>query len=139
MRASNKFAKVSTDDITNKLIANQSVHKDDRNIVKNRVKTFFYDLSKRQSHSEKPLAVVRKAETSPLTQTHSHHLSLVNVCHDTRRRRISPIIAYLEAEAENQKCTLNQLLGLIIKQGNYIHDRDLSDLGEKLINQFGGE
>ena len=102
MRASNKFAKVSTDDITNKLIANQSVHKDDRNIVKNRVKTFFYDLSKRQSHSEKPLAVVRKAETSPLTQTHSHHLSLVNVCHDTRRRRISPIIAYLEAEAENR-------------------------------------
>ena len=58
--------------------------------------------------------------------------SLLDCSDVTRRRRISKILNFLEAQAARNRVTLNELLGLITKQANYITDRRSSKIGLEL-------
>ena len=56
-------------------------------------------------------------------------LSLVDVCDRQQYRRNASIIEFLYEQALLNKCTINELLGVVLKQVNY-HNEELSNLGD---------
>ena len=55
-------------------------------------------------------------------------LSLVDVCDRQQYRCNASIIEFLYEQALLNKCTINELLGVVLKQVNY-HNEELSNLG----------
>ena len=109
--------------------------------MKNSVKKFFYNLKRCQSYPDETLAIVN---TKPLDgcnydvlvndhDTRTFYDYLVDVRAKLLSRRTSHFIKYLELKSVEQKCTLNEFLGVIIKQVNYVHERELSNTRDKLV------
>ena len=60
--------------------------------------------------------------------------SILDVNEYTRRKRIGKLMPQFETLAVEQKCTVNQLLGLVLHQANYTHDREVASIGNDILN-----
>ena len=58
--------------------------------------------------------------------------SLLDCSDYTRRRRILKLLKFLEVQASRNRVTLNELLGMVTKQGNYVTDRRTFQIGVEL-------
>ena len=68
------------------------------------------------------------------TNARGPYTPLMECGDEQRRRRLKPTIDALTAEAQHQKCSLNELLACILKQSNYVNNREVASLSEKIIN-----
>ena len=63
--------------------------------------------------------------------------SLLDCAARTRRRRVSKILKFLETQAYRNRVTINEMLGLVTRQANYITDRRSSNIANGLELQEG--
>ena len=63
-----------------------------------------------------------------------YYKSLTEVGHRQKYRRTAPIIEYLKNAALKNKVTLNELLSTILTQINYKDDKNLYDVGKKILD-----
>ena len=66
--------------------------------------------------------------------TPNYYRSLLEVSSRQQYRRATKIISPIEEEAELNKVTVNELLGVIIKQINYVKEREAAKVGDLLLN-----
>ena len=138
-----RFKKVSIDDITNSLTHTYAIYHEDFDKVKRGVKKFMYYIDNRKPLPGEALANVRiqveqdhsgiEVNDDPQQRQRGCYNSLMDVGPEQRRRRLSPIIEYLRVEADNNKCSLNQLLASILKQAKYVHERETDKVEDKLL------
>ena len=83
------------------------------------------------------LDVIMPIHQDPLDNSASEYQyarSLLDVGDRQRYNRTKPIIEYLQNMARKNKVSLNELLGVVTKQVDYIIQRDTSALGEQLLS-----
>ena len=150
----NRYSKISVRSITYKLLSQFMLDDGYHNLVLNAVKAYFYkkDILKSRSKS-KPITDEELHEvylSIPNTNTDNadidiesetdevhvnYYKSLLQVSAKQQYSRTAPIIKYLKEQAQINKVSVNELIGMVTKQLNYHSDRNSSILGEKLMMQ----
>ena len=72
-------------------------------------------------------------EDSHSRPTTDFHLSLLEVGSRQQYRRTAPIISFLKEQAEINKVSVNELIGIVIKQLNYHTDKRTAKLGDEIV------
>ena len=90
--------------------------------LKNAVRLFTVENTRKQPDREKVLMLIREADQvsveEVLPDEPSYSLSLVDVGDRQQYRRTANVIEFLGEQALLNKCTLNKLLGVVLKQVN---------------------
>ena len=63
-----------------------------------------------------------------------YRMSLRDVSKRQQYRRTAEVITHLNKVAQNNKCTVNELLGILVKQINYNTDKKSASVGDMLLN-----
>ena len=76
-----------------------------------------------------------------LDDSYLYRRSLLDVKKCVRYRRTEPIISYLQREAKKNKVTINELIGVVLKQINYHSDNrnSINTISESLLTSSSSE
>ena len=145
-----KIKKITTDELTDLVISFYNLEKYDRNLIKNGVKGFFRVLENyrkkikkgpvQEEMKEYCINLCDENNNVPIEEKEGmkYRVSLLDLKSTAQRyERTKPIINFLEEQAEIDKVTVNQLIGVITKQLNYHTEKRNSAtfISEKLINE----
>ena len=143
----NRFIKITDRLLTQKLLSQFLIDDVHYDLVYKGVKVYSYNRDKicisKNSYGEgeffKVYVDIGNPEkdyvnsNSEKETTPNYRLSLLEVNIYQQYRRTAPIISFIKDKADLNKVSVNKLMGIIIKQINYKHDRNSSDIGDKLL------
>ena len=144
----NKFHKVTDTDLNTAICLKFEIDEDDeeqkkelKNAVRNYFKVDERRRKKKGAYDKKDLDTVvlcfsAKVDVESETECNStvYRMSLRDVSKRQQYQRTAEIITHLNKVAQDNKCTVNELLGILVKQINYKTNRKSASVGDMLLN-----
>ena len=158
-----RYVNVTYNQLANELLETYSIREDDQPLVVNAAKNFInrrkagiksgvnaevaenfgvvnteYDMNEEdinlaeiEDENRDLGACAEAAVPAPVQNRNS--APLLEVGDRQQKRRLKPVMDYLTDFCRQEQCTMNELFGLLIKQVNYVHDRDIAKIGDHLV------